>query len=112
MVRRPDAPFWLLAAALFVRGAGVGSITIPSAAAAYALVPREALSGATTAINICRRFGGPTGTTMMALFLHHAQTQYATTPEAFNATFWLLAGVAGLGGLAASRLPGPAARRT
>jgi EmrB/QacA subfamily drug resistance transporter len=109
---RPDAPFWMLAAALFVRGFGVGSITIPSAAAAYASVPREALSGATTTINICQRFGGPTGTAMMALFLHHAQTRYATTPEAFNATFWLLAGLAGLGILAASRLPGPAARRT
>lgn len=108
---RPDAPFWLLGAALFVRGFGVGSITIPSAAAAYASVSREALSSATTAINICQRFGGPTGTAAMALFLHRAQLTYGTTPAAFSATFWLLAGFAGLGVLAASRLPGPGARR-
>jgi EmrB/QacA subfamily drug resistance transporter len=105
----PDAPYWLLLAALFVRGFGVGSITIPSAAAAYASVPREALSGATTAINICQRFGGPAGTTMMALFLQHALAQYAMPSQAFSATFWVLAGLAGLGVLTASRLPGPSA---
>jgi EmrB/QacA subfamily drug resistance transporter len=103
----PDAPLGLLAAALFVRGFGVGSITIPSAAAAYASVPREQLTSATTAINICQRFGGPAGTSALAIFLQHMLVVTASPPAAFTAAMWLLAGLAALGVLAASQLPGP-----
>ena len=106
-----DAPLWLLALALFVRGFGQGSITLPSAAAAYASVPRESLTSATTAINICQRIGGPAGTTGLAIYLHHALGQTATVAEAYVAAMWVLAGLAALGVLAASRLPGPARRR-
>lgn len=102
------APLWLLAGALFIRGFGQGSITLPSAAAAYASVPRESLTSATTAINICQRIGGPAGTTGLAIFLQHALAQFATPAEAYAAAMWLLAGLAALGILAASRLPGPA----
>lgn len=101
----PQTPLAWLCLALFVRGFGVGSITIPSAAAAYASVPRESLSSATTAINICQRFGGPVGTTGLALFLQH-QLQTALPNAAYIATFWLLAGLATCGLIAASRLPG------
>jgi len=101
----PQTPVTALCLALFVRGFGVGSITIPSAAAAYASVPREQLGSATTAINICQRFGGPVGTTALALFLQHASLTNLP-PAAFTATFWLLAALAGSGILAASRLPG------
>ncbi|MSP05246.1 MAG: DHA2 family efflux MFS transporter permease subunit [Acetobacteraceae bacterium] len=101
----PETSLLVLTGALFVRGFGVGSITIPSAAAAYASVPRESLSSATTAINICQRFGGPVGTTALALFLQHQLT--ANYPlAAYAATFWLLAALAGAGLLAALRLPG------
>lgn len=103
----PEAPVAVLAIALFVRGFGVGSITIPSAAAAYASVPRESLTSATTAINICQRFGGPAGTSALAIFLQHMLVATAAPAAAFTATMWLLAGLAGLGVLAASRLPGP-----
>lgn len=105
----PETPLAVLCVALFVRGFGVGSITIPSAAAAYASVPRDSLSSATTAINICQRFGGPVGTTALALFLQH-RLQADLPESAYIATFWLLAALAGCGVLAASRLPGP--RRT
>jgi len=101
----PETPVAVLCLALFVRGFGVGSITIPSAAAAYASVPRDALGSATTAINICQRFGGPVGTTALALFLQH-QLQTGLPATAFTATFWLLTGLAGCGLAAASRLPG------
>ena len=100
----PETSLFLLCGALFVRGFGVGSITIPSAAAAYASVPRESLSSATTAINICQRFGGPVGTTALALFLQHALAGGAA--PAYAATFWLLAALAAAGIVAASRLPG------
>jgi len=106
----PNTSLFLLCGALFVRGFGVGSITIPSAAAAYASVPRESLSSATTAINICQRFGGPVGTTALALFLQHALAAEGggggVAAPAYAATFWLLAALAAAGVLAASRLPG------
>lgn len=102
----PDTPLALLAVALFVRGFGVGSITLPSAAAAYASVPREALTSATTAINICQRLGGPAGTTGLAIFLQHMLADAAVPEAAYSATMWLLAGTAAAGVAAASQLPG------
>ena len=100
----------VLAGALLIRGFGVGSITLPSAAAAYASVPRESLGHATTVINICQRFGGPVGTTGLAIFLQHALATTAISATAYMWTFWLLAGLAGAGTLAASQLPGARSR--
>jgi EmrB/QacA subfamily drug resistance transporter len=105
-----DTPAELLCAALLVRGFGGGSITIPSAAAAYASVPRESLGHATTAINICQRFGGPTGTTGLAIALQFALIRYDAPAPAYATAFWVLAGMAAAGLLAASRLPGRIAR--
>ena len=102
----PDTPYLVLALGLFVRGFGGGSITIPSAAAAYASVPPESLGHATTAINICQRFGGPTGSASLAIFLQFALVSAATPGQAFQWTFVVLCGMAAVGFLAASRLPG------
>lgn len=103
-------PYGLLGAALFVRGFGGGSITIPSAAAAYASVPRESLGHATTSINICQRFGGPTGSAGLAIFLQFALLHASTPERAFHWAFWALAAMAGGALLGASRLPGRLAR--
>ena len=102
----PDTPVALLCTSLLVRGFGGGSITIPSAAAAYASVPRESLGHATTAINICQRFGGPTGTTGLAICLQFALARTDVPARAYEVAFWVLAAVAGAALLAASRLPG------
>ncbi len=102
----PDTPYFILGIALFVRGFGGGSITIPSAAAAYASVPRESLGHATTAINICQRFGGPAGAAGLAILLQFGLTHAMTPDQAYRWTLWGLAGLAAAGLLAASRLPG------
>ncbi len=102
----PDTPYAILGVALFVRGFGGGSITIPAAAAAYGSVPRESLGHATTAINICQRFGGPTGSASLAIFLQFALVHAATSAGAYQWTFAVLTGIATAGLLAASRLPG------
>jgi EmrB/QacA subfamily drug resistance transporter len=101
-----DTPYSLLGIALFVRGFGGGSITIPSAAAAYASVPRESLGHATTSINICQRFGGPTGSAGLAIFLQFALSRATTQEQAYHWTFCVLATIAAAGLLTASRLPG------
>jgi MFS family permease len=101
-----DTPVALLCVALLIRGFGGGSITIPSAAAAYASVPRESLGHATTAINICQRFGGPTGTSGLAICLQIAEARTQTPSQAYTIAFWVLAGTAAAALLAASYLPG------
>jgi EmrB/QacA subfamily drug resistance transporter len=105
-----DTQYAWLGVALFVRGFGGGSITIPSAVAAYASVPRESLGHATTSINICQRFGGPTGSAGLAIFLQFALQRAATSEQAFHWAFFALATIAAVGLLAASRLPGRVAR--
>lgn len=103
-----DTPALVLALALMVRGFGVGSITIPSAAAAYASVPRASLGHAATAINICQRFGGPAGTTGLVICLQLALVRVEAPAGAYAIAFWALAAVAAAALLAASRLPGRA----
>jgi EmrB/QacA subfamily drug resistance transporter len=103
-----DTALGWLCLALLVRGFGGGSITIPSAAAAYASVPRESLGHATTAINICQRFGGPVGTTGLATCLQFALSRTAVPAQAYAAAFWVLAGIATAALLSAARLPGRA----
>jgi len=105
-----DTPYGILGLALFVRGFGGGSITIPSAAAAYSSVPRESLGHATTAINICQRFGGPTGSAGLAILLQFALLRAGTPVEAYHWAFWGLVGMAGGALLSASLLPGRTAR--
>jgi EmrB/QacA subfamily drug resistance transporter len=104
-------PWWVVCVALFVRGVGMGSINIPSIAAAYASVPREKLPTATTTINIVQRLGGPIATTVVAIFLH-ARTESllrAGVPQAnlhaFAAAFWLLCVIHTLALVSARCLP-------
>ncbi|HWZ61171.1 MAG TPA: DHA2 family efflux MFS transporter permease subunit [Gemmatimonadaceae bacterium] len=95
-------PMSALCVALFVRGAGMGSISVPSITSAYASIPRPMIPVATTAINIVQRLGGPVATTGLAIFLHSRMTG---TSQAFVATFWLLCAINILTVLAALRLP-------
>ena len=98
----------VLISALFIRGAGMSAIGIPSMSAAYASVKRQDLPMATTTLNIVQRLGGPTLTTACATFLGwrlgSAHTDDALS-GAFTAAFLLLCGLhAGLFA-AAMRLP-------
>jgi EmrB/QacA subfamily drug resistance transporter len=101
-----EASVLWLSLALMLRGFGVGSITIPSAAAAYASVPRESLGHAATAINICQRCGGPAGTTGLAICLQLALARVDIPAQAYAVAFWALSALAAAAILAASRLPG------
>ncbi|MGI4813555.1 MAG: DHA2 family efflux MFS transporter permease subunit [Janthinobacterium lividum] len=95
-----------LCVGLFVRGAGVGCINIPSMSVAYASIDKRNIAVATTAINIVQRLGGPVVTTALAIYLHYGLTQQPLNmPRAFTATFWLLCFVHLLSFLSALRLP-------
>jgi EmrB/QacA subfamily drug resistance transporter len=98
----------VLACALFVRGAGLSAVGIPSISAAYASVKKRDLPMATTSLNIVLRLGGPTLTTLCATFLGwrlSAAPSPAVTSDAFAEAFGLLCFLHLLLFLATLRLP-------
>jgi MFS family permease len=98
----------VLAASLFIRGVGVSAIGIPSITSGYASVARQDLPMATTAMNIVQRIGGPTLTTLCAVFLGwrlSATADLASTSSAFIAAFGLLCVLHALLFFATLRLP-------
>ncbi len=98
----------VLASALFIRGAGLSAIGIPSISAAYASVERADLPMATTALNIVQRLGGPTLTTLCATFLGwklRSASANGGLSDAFTAAFVLLCALHALLFAAALRLP-------
>ncbi|WP_158790185.1 DHA2 family efflux MFS transporter permease subunit [Granulicella sp. L60] len=98
----------ILVAALFLRGAGLSAVGIPSISAAYSSVKREDLPMATTSLNIVQRLGGPTLTTLCATFLGwrlRSAATGSTLSTAFTAAFLLLCALHAILFLAALRLP-------
>jgi EmrB/QacA subfamily drug resistance transporter len=98
----------VLAASLFIRGVGVSAIGIPSITSGYASVARQDLPMATTAMKIVQRLGGPTLTTLCAVFLGwrlSATPDTATTSGAFIEAFSLLCALHALLFIATLRLP-------
>jgi EmrB/QacA subfamily drug resistance transporter len=98
----------ILANTLFIRGAGLSAVGVPSISAAYAAVRKQDLPMATTSLNIVQRLGGPTLTTLCATFLGwrlgavHSDT---TLSGAFTGSFLLLCVFQALLFVAALRLP-------
>ena len=83
----------------------MGSIGIPSIAAAYTSIPKSMIPVATTALNILQRLGGPIATTSLAISLHvHWQAESTKAFPAFAATFWLLCAIHALAVFSALRL--------
>ncbi|MEU2669698.1 MFS transporter [Streptomyces sp. NPDC007164] len=84
---------WLLpAAAMTVRGIGVGVVTLPSLAAAYRSLPPAAMPRASSAMNIFQRLGGSIGTAVVATVLQQGLTggrpHGASVNDAFRQSFW------------------------
>ena len=98
----------ILACALFVRGVGMSAVSVPSVSAAYSSVKREDLPMATTTLNIVMHIGGPTLTTICAIFLGWrlgSAPSHDAMLSAFTAAFVLLCAFHGLLIAAAVRLP-------
>lgn len=64
-----DTSFWVLGFALWIRGLGLGMTMMPSMAAAYQTLSREAVPRATSVINIIRTVGGSVGTAVLTVVL-------------------------------------------
>ena len=64
-----DAPDWLLAIGLFVRGIGMGATLMPAMAAAYTVLKPEAVPRAASALEIVQRAGALFGIALLAVIL-------------------------------------------
>ncbi|WP_327311962.1 MDR family MFS transporter [Streptomyces sp. NBC_01235] len=80
-----------LAAAMVVRGFGVGAILVPIMTAAYRAVPPEAIGDATVQLNVLQRIGGSLSTAVLAVVLQSrldTATTSAMQASAFGTAFW------------------------
>jgi EmrB/QacA subfamily drug resistance transporter len=84
-----DTSEWLLAAALFVRGAGLASATIAVMAGAFASVPAQEVPDASSTTRIVQQIGGSFGTAVLVLILTHQTAIHGVTlAHAFDTSFW------------------------
>ena len=117
-----------LALALLVVGLGIGSMIVPSMAAAFKTLTREETPRATSALNAIQRIAGAIGTALLAIVLQRAIA--ANVPhfqdgiqgigalsrqphavrlvaDAFGTTFWVALGLIAAGLVPALLLPRP-----
>jgi EmrB/QacA subfamily drug resistance transporter len=64
-----DTPYWYLAAALFLVGAGLGATITPSMAAAFQGLDHRQMPMATSTISVVQRIAGSLGTALLAVVL-------------------------------------------
>jgi EmrB/QacA subfamily drug resistance transporter len=89
-----STPLVGLAAAMILRGAGLGLAFIPATTAAYRTLQPAQIADATPQINIVQRVGGSMGTAIVAVVLQHHLNEATTTAGAagaFGTTFiWIV----------------------
>jgi EmrB/QacA subfamily drug resistance transporter len=82
----------LLSAAAFVSGGGIGAALVPAMAGAYAGLPREAVSRATSSIRVFQQLGGSFGIAILAVVLARQATPHGSAAAglatAYGNTFW------------------------
>lgn len=102
-----ELTLFVLFPALFLRGMGQGAVGLPAISVAYAVVERRDLPMATTTLNIAQRLGGPTLTTLCAVFLAWMLDLHAVkaSVNAWSDAFLLLAALHALTALSAMWLP-------
>ena len=104
---------WWLIAALFVRGAGLGVVTIPLMALGFRGLERSDVPDASIITRIASQVGGSFGAAVLVVILASAATGAATGASsiaslaaAFQQSFWWASAFAGAGVLLSLALPG------
>ncbi|MEV4623116.1 MDR family MFS transporter [Asanoa sp. NPDC049573] len=82
-----DAAEWPLILALVVRGVGLGAVTIPVMATAYAGLDRAAVPHASIITRTVQQIGGSFGTAVLAVVLQRAIVSHPGD-RAFDIAFW------------------------
>jgi EmrB/QacA subfamily drug resistance transporter len=84
--------FFVIGAAMLVRGIGIGLSIMPAMTAAFSVLTREQVNDASPQLTVLQRVGGSLGTAIIAVVLqghiqHGAQTQ-AALASGFGHTYW------------------------
>jgi MFS family permease len=97
---------WWLMAALVVRGAGLGAVTLPVFATAFQGLDRGQIPDASIIIRTAQQVGGSFGSAVLALILASAVAQHVGgAAAAFRGTFWWATGFSVVAVLLALWLP-------
>jgi EmrB/QacA subfamily drug resistance transporter len=85
--------FWVIGAAMVVRGFGIGMSMMPSMTAAYAVLRPDQVNDATPQMNVLQRVGGSIGTAILTVVLQGgitglAHPTAAGIARAFDTTYW------------------------
>jgi EmrB/QacA subfamily drug resistance transporter len=104
-----DTNEWWLMAALFVRGIGLGAVTVPLMALGFRGLARNEVPDASIITRIATQVGGSFGSAVLAVILTGAvaaATTPATLAGAFQQSFWWAVGFTVAGMLISLALPG------
>lgn len=104
-----DANLWLLLGALFVRGFGLGTVTVPLMALGFRGLAKHEVPDASIITRIAQQVGGAFGTAVLAVILTGALTAAGSTTAltgAFHQSFWWATGFTVVGALISFALPG------
>ena len=86
--------YWLIGAAMVVRGIGLGATMMPATTIAYRAITTDQIRDATVQLNIGQRIGGSIGTALLTVVLQRQLEGAATTAEqasGFGTAFgWVL----------------------
>ncbi|SFB87413.1 drug resistance transporter, EmrB/QacA subfamily [Nocardioides terrae] len=97
--------YWLLGAALFVRGLGMGAVMVPMMGAAYVGLERAEVPHASIITRVAQQLGGSFGVALLAVILQHA-TSGLGPAAGFDRAFWWASGFGVLAAALALMLPG------
>lgn len=87
----------LLLVALFVRGFGLGAVTMPLMVASYQGLSGERIAHSSILTRTAQQLGGSFGTALFAVLLQAAVQGGASLPAAFDLAFWVASGATVLG---------------
>jgi MFS family permease len=91
--------YWLISAAMVVRGFGIGMSMMPSMTAAFSVLKPEEVRHATPQLTVLQRVGGSIGTAILSVVLQGRIDSIAGRPDAtalasaFGYTYWWVMGV-------------------
>jgi EmrB/QacA subfamily drug resistance transporter len=103
----PNTSPWLLAAALVIRGFGLGAVTIPVMAVAFLGLGKELIPHASVLTRTIQQIGGSFGTAVLAvIFTATLADRHGALAASFHVAFWWATGFSVLAVLLSLWLPG------